>query len=643
MRKNRTADLLLYFIKQYPNATSTVEAAEALGISSRQVKNYINQINLDSAPNNLLQLTDSNTYIIRSDFQDLSIISSIIKQHVYSPKERMYTVISKLLLSSKPINAFDLSDELFISKSTLDIDINKARKVIINYNLTLSSDHDELILSGEEKDKRKLTSYLITNTKFLNLLTSNQLEYVKESYQTNSIKTFLTEIFEKFHVYANDFIITNFVLHLIVTIDRILSGFYINDITLPDNFVSKYFELTQCIVSFIEKSYGIKFTQSEIDNLLLFISYNLPVVDYRLINENNKAQYLSSEVNNLSNMLINQVCEYYFLETFDDIFMSQFRLHLSNLLNRARQGYSIKNPMTFEIKNTYPLIYDIAVFMAKNIEDHIQITINQDEITFIALHIGSYLERSNQIKSKISCLYITMNYYNHHYSNIEKLNRVFLDSLDIRYSISISDFDIEHPKVDLIISEVELYRNDTIVISPFVTEKEIDTIRNQIKMLEKQLYYRDFKQSFIKMFSSNLFFTNIEGNNKFELISNILSQIDDNEYYFSEFKNEVIRRENLSSTAIFSDIAIPHAISQYVKKSFISFAVGSKRYSWDQDGVRLIIIIGIAYADRKNFRTVFNQLVEVFSIPANIIAISQSKTYQEVVDYINNIVETYLL
>ena len=55
---------------------------------------------------------------------------------------------------------------------------------------------------------------------------------------------------------------------------------------------------------------------------------------------------------------------------------------------------------------TYPLIFDISVFVADIIQQETGYVINRDEISLIALHIGSFIESSKANKSKLSAIYV---------------------------------------------------------------------------------------------------------------------------------------------------------------------------------------------------------------------------------------------
>ena len=444
-------------------------------------------------------------------------------------------------------------------------------------------------------------------------------------------------IFNQYHITYNDYSLNNIALHLIITIDRIKNAYVLPETVIPQNMDTVEAEVVKEIVVFLEKQYQIHFSQMEFENLLQFISCNFATVDYSHIDNRKAEEYVSRECMELTKDIIKQVEDYYYLDNFDEIFMSRFMLHMENLLRRIRSRYSAKNPIATEIKNTYPLIYDVAVFIANIIQEKEQYAIEQDEIAFIALHIGSFLEDTKQRKNKLAAIYIYADYHGFHRFNIEKLQKIFSENLDIRYTISFNDYYTVKPAAEVVISEFMLSGEDSVVVSPFITEGEIALIREKIQRVVCNKRAEEFQKDFSDMAKKELFFTNVYGKDRFETIQMLMKKIEPFDVFEPEFPKEVIKRERLSSTAFHNDIAIPHSISQAVKKSFISFTCYDKAVFWGEEKIRLVIVIGIAYNERRRFRTVFQQLVEILPVPANTGKISSSASYEELVANIHEI------
>ncbi|HFL3113555.1 TPA: PRD domain-containing protein, partial [Clostridioides difficile] len=67
--------------------------------------------------------------------------------------------------------------------------------------------------------------------------------------------------------------------------------------------------------------------------------------------------------------------------------MDNLALHLQNLRNRCKHGMLIKNPLLSELKQSFVLIYDIAAYIAIRFQEQTGYVLDENEISFIALHI----------------------------------------------------------------------------------------------------------------------------------------------------------------------------------------------------------------------------------------------------------------
>lgn len=78
---------------------------------------------------------------------------------------------------------------------------------------------------------------------------------------------------------------------------------------------------------------------------------------------------------------------------FDDSFSTlRFISHLKGFIDRVKNGKSIKNPLLDKIKQEYSEAYKISKRLSMILEEQLNITIPEDEVGFITLHI----ERLNQ-------------------------------------------------------------------------------------------------------------------------------------------------------------------------------------------------------------------------------------------------------
>ena len=634
MRKNRSKEILETFTKQPRLVHSVKDISDKTGISERQVKNYIRQINCQTAPRQMIQSISSGNFRLCENYQELL---PVFQQPEYLPKERASIILSRLLLSKISLNIYDLAEELYVSRPTIEANLKRIKKIIAPFDVVLTVSNDCLTISGSEKSLRRITSYMITHTEYSGFLIGNKNLFLRDDYQIDFIKNNIIAIFQKCNFIFNDFSVNNILLHLVIAIDRLKNHCEIKETPIGIQVANAEIQAASMIADFLEENYNIKYSQIERMNLAVFLSCNLATMDYRVVNSNLIKDYLEDESYTLTKHILHRITDHYYLESFDDIFFTRFVLHISYLLKRLRSDFNTHNPMCHNIQQTYPFIYDIAVFAAEIIQKETGYYINTDEISLIALHIGSFIESSQQNKNKLSAIYIYADYHGFYQTNVFTLQQKYGDQFNLQYCISIIDYHETPITADIIISEVVL--ENAVFISPFITAEQLREIGKHIDAKLHIKEYDTFNLSFRQMFTEDIFFQNIYGKDKYEVLRNIGNQLKVKNYVDDAFIESVINRERLSSTCFTPGLAIPHAISSDVKKSFISFTCYKHNLSWDDKSVSLIIFIGISYPDRKTFRFVFNQLIKLFDMQTAINEVAKCTDYEEIMRTINHLIQ----
>ncbi len=628
MRQNKAKDILNYFIRNAPGTINCKELSGVFGVSERQVKNYIAQINKETYPDALIQQGFLREYHLCDNYRDYLHLFNYTEQ---TPEVRSNTIIAKLLLTNGAIDLFDLADELYISRSTLDADLVRVRQFIEPFDLRLQVNRDEVILMGSEKSKRKLTSHMISNEQYADFIGSDKLSYLDNSYQVDMLKQGLISIFDDCHFIYNDYSLNNIVLHLVITIDRLQRNCTIEK-SIPNSQISdNEREVAQKVANFLTDNFHVTFSDIELSNLSVFLSCNLSTVDYTLISPCGLQECMDPSTEKLVTNILHRLKEYYYLDNFDQVFVTRFTLHIDNLIKRIKSGFTFRNPLAAEIKHSYPLIYDIAVFVADMIRESIGSMICPDEIAFIALHIGTLLESQQCGQKKISALYIYSDYHHLYKYNIEKIQKRCDDWINIKYSISFHDYQATHPDADLLISESVGVNANAIIVSPLITENELRKITDAAAAIRNAAGKSQFERDLMYLFREDMFFSDLHCKDEFDAIHQIVQGLQSEMYFSSKFEEDVLHREKISSTCFHNGLSMPHSISMNVSHSFISIASFPKGQAWGKETVDLSILIGIAYNDRKIFRTVFDTLIEIFADPSVAKEISQCENYQDVI------------
>ena len=95
------------------------------------------------------------------------------------------------------------------------------------------------------------------------------------------------------------------------------------------------------------------------------------------------------------------------------------------------------------------------------------------------------------------------------------------------------------------------------------------------------------------------------------------------------FLEDVLKREELSSTGFPSGVAIPHTMKMTAEKTSISILITSEGIDWCGEIVKLVVLIAIKPEDADVFSELFEVLVEALTEQANVNFLTTVTNYEE--------------
>ena len=304
---------------------------------------------------------------------------------------------------------------------------------------------------------------------------------------------------------------------------------------------------------------------------------------------------------------------------------------------RIKSNSYSKNPLTDSIKSNCPLIYDCAVNISYKIKNYTNREINEDEIAYIALHIGANLVNQKNIHTKITCAILFPKHYDLDIKLAESISSAFSDSLLVK-NIVTKEKELENIQVDFIISTVK-FANFTelpsIIVNTFLTEKDRKLIANKIEEVKKNKKKSEFLENLHSIFNESLFLKDKDFENENEAIEFMCNEMQKKGYINPSFKQEVFEREAMSSTA-FNGIAIPHSMHMNAIKTGMFAIVNKKALNWGKQQVNIIFLLTINKSERKVFNDMFDALTTILSEETNLDKLIRANSFEE---FINILVE----
>ncbi len=627
---------IIEYLNNQDTIRSSGEIALELNLSKRTVKNYVAYIN--GVTEAEIIISSRLGYKINRSV-DLSKVIDISTQVPITLEERANYIMQQIITKTNKddTNIFALCEKLFVSYSTLKKVIAHLNRRFEIYDVRIETKNNYLSLKGEERNKRKVIRNEIYANIQGSLLSLKTMQQSFPQVNVKRIEQIVSNSCINNDLYINDFAKINLILHLLIIIQRVKEGNHLNQLQYYLNLHPKFELMTNQIIGNLKNEYQIEFTDSEKSEIGILVNANANILSPKSIEELNKI--MSNETITFVQSMVKTIEETYVINLLHPSFLIPFTLHINNLIYRMQTKNKIHNPMISQVKYGAPLIYDISTKIAIILKEKYKQEVCEDEIAFIALHIGTEIERQNKSEDKLSALLYCPNYNQLTEKIMTIISQNFQSKINVDNLVVISDLEqVDIKTFDVIFSTITLNNSEisskVIEIPLFNTLSEFDTINKRLNEISANKQIVLNKQNFTQIFNEELFYRNPQFVNKKEFIRELCATLEIYNYVNSDYVNHVINREEASSTA-FAQIAIPHSMHMDAIRTCISVAIFENGVNWDDDKVvYLVLLIAINEKNRKEFSLLYEELVEIFNAPENIKDIISIKEYGCFKEYI---------
>ncbi|AXU76895.1 transcription antiterminator [Clostridioides difficile] len=634
--KTSKKELFLNLIKTQHDWIDSSTLANYLNVSTRSIRKYVNEIN----SNGEFILSSKKGYKVNLNNNCQTKIDS---SENISPDNRLNLILKELIVNSNGINMFDLSEELFVSPATIEGDIVKANKFIGSYNLKIKQSKFLLKLVGNESAKRKLISSIIfkeTGSDFLSLF---DVQKIYREYNLTKLKENIIYILKKYNLFINEYAINNILLHLMITIDRIKKNNYIESVEVV-NYIDNNIDINiaKDISNFLESEYNITLTSAELYYLVFQLTNKTTVLNYNQMDTKSLSNYIDEHFVKLTKKIIKNVYDLYLIDLSDEEFVVKFTLHVKNLISGAKNNQVLRNQIPQKLKDSYPLIYDISVYICNQIQTLENVDIDEDEISYISLHVGSFFDRQKLLEYKVLCALITPNYYDLQFKIVRDLEKRFNESIEIIQIFSDThnlDFD---NKVDMVITTLPISDRCPIpfvYVNPYLNRKDYDNIQSKFIQIKDRKNILTVQNHLEMYFSESLFMKNIyldSAKDYIKFMGNILCK---NKYVKPNYIDDVLIREKMSSTAFNNNVAIPHSMKMDALKTGVCLIVNDKPVKWGEEKVQIIAMIPINEKEKEKFNYIFESFIEILSEWNNIKELTKADNYSSFMNRIAYLIQ----
>ena len=557
------------------------------GVSEKTIRNSISTLNvyLEKYNSKIVAKRGEGYYLRTSNKQEIiNSINNETAESFISSSDLSKNIFKVLIEETQYIRLEELCDVFYVSKSKISSVLSTLKEDIKPYGLELKTKpHYGLKIIGSELGKRLAIANLLTQEAYLN--DKNDISF---------IESIIISEMKKRKVECSDIVLQNIIYHIKIMMKRVSEQ---HPIDIPAEHImddSLEYEISQAILRKIETLMEVNLHPSEYIYVYSHIIGQLFLTDYLT-----GLEISDSKINMIIDSFLEKIESMYDVSLWmDQELRTGLLIHLRQLLGRITKDIHLKNPILHDIKKQFAFAFSLAVLLAEKVNSIYKCQLTDDDIAYITMHIGLALERgfkkADEREFKRIAIICTTGQGTAQLLKF-KIEQTFPRAHHIQHFALYNQEDVINFNPDIIFSTVPVnIPNIPIeVISPFFTDEE------QRKLLDEKA---KVKNQYIidKYFSKDIFYSNLECDNKHEAITKMCDLIGKTGITPANFEELCIRREKLASTAFGNQIALVHPIELCSEVTKIGVGILKKPINWS--GVPVKIIFTIAQAKSTETR-----------------------------------------
>ena len=516
-------------------------------------------------------------------------------------QERINYLLVRFLTSAWSLKLEDLADEWFVSRATLQGDMAEVRDRFNRYNLSIETRprHGMKLFGSEMSIRACLTDLLsqlaqedgdnpLVNKEALNAGVPQQLEQgLHACFSQHRIR--LTDEGEQF-----------LRLYCAVAVRRISEGFPLSDFAADDVGASVR-GAARDIAGLIQSLTGKTLSDAEEHWLRVHIAA-------RQVEDLAPSAISADDAEALVNYILRYINTHFNYNLLTDAQLhADLLTHIKTMITRVRYQITLPNPLLGNIKQHYPLAWDMTLAAVSSWGKYTPYAINENEVGFLVLHIGVGLERHYNIgyqrQPHVLLVCDTGN------STVRMIQAMLLrkyPQLVVTRIISLREYEAQATiEEDFVISTVRLSEKGkpVVVMSPFPTDYQLEQLgklvlvdRTKPYMLEKFFDDRHFRIIDRPMDQTQLFRL-------------LCQQLEQEGFVDETFYSSVEEREAILSTMLGEGIALPHSLGLLAKKSVVYTVLAPHGIAWGDETAYVIFLLAISKDDYEEAMAIYDLFV----------------------------------
>ena len=582
------------------------ELAQRLSVSTRTVRADITALNallLHYGAQFILTRGSGYQLVIHDPTRYQTLEESAPKaQHIpRTAADRIHFLLVRFLTSAFSIKLEDLADAWFVSRATLQGDMVDVRERFQRYQLTLETRprHGMKLFGSEVSIRACLTDLLweLSQQGPLNPLIG---EEAFDASVPTLLAGVLQETLTRHHVRLTDAGERFICLYGAVAVRRVSEGYPLADFSAED-VAQNVRDAARELANTMQQLAGKLLAPAEEEWLCVHLAA-------RQVQDVDPGTISADDDEALVNYILRYINQQYNYNLLEDAQLhADLLTHIKTMITRVRYQIMIPNPLLENIKQHYPMAWDMTLAAVSSWGKYTPYAISENEIGFLVLHIGVGLERHYNIGyQRQPQVLLVCDTSNAMVRMIEAILQRKYPQLEIAATLSQREYEQrEEIAEDFVISTVRISEKEkpVVTIAPFPTDYQLDQIgklvlvdRTRPWMLNKYFDEAHFQVIDTPMDQQALFAT-------------LCQQLQQEGFVGAEFHGSVVEREAIVSTMLGDGIALPHALGLLAKKTVVYTVIAPHGIAWGDETAHIIFLLAISKSEYEEAMAIYDIFV----------------------------------
>ncbi|MCS3608192.1 BglG family transcription antiterminator [Erwinia rhapontici] len=582
------------------------ELARRFAVSTRTVRTDINVLNELLADHGAsLVLNRGAGYQLK--IEDLPRYTALLQQspsHLRVPRtspERVHYLLTRFLTSAFSLKLEDLADEWFVSRTTLQSDMAEVREWLARYQLAIETKpRYGMKLFGKEVAMRTCLTDLLYQIAQEDIDSPLLRLEALNSGMLDTLQPLLQQCLSRFTIRLTDEGEFYLRLYCAVAVRRIGEGYPLTEFSAED-VDDDVRDAARHIVNLMRPMTGKAISPAE----EAFLRVNIAA---RRVEDSVASVISPDDGDSLVDYILSYINTHYNFNLQNDPQLhADLLTHIKTMITRVRYQIQIPNPLLSNIKQHYPMAWDVTLAAVSSWGKYSPYIISENEIGFLVLHIGVGLERHYNVGyQRHPQILLVCDTGNSTVRMIEAMLLRKYPQIVVSNTLSLREYELkENVEEDFVISTVRLSDKDkpVVVMSPFPTDYQLEQIGKLVLLDRTRPYMLE------RFFDASHFLILDRPMDRSELFRQLCDRLEEEGRVDETFYPSVEEREAIVSTMLGEGIALPHSLGLLAKKTCVYTVLAPEGIAWGDETAYVIFLLAISKTEYEEAMAIYDLFV----------------------------------